>query len=101
MAEITAAMVMKLRDDTGLPMMDCKKALQESGGNFELAAMLHHAGIASSKGDGKRSIEGGGISIGGRKISDRDYKVVMTDSVEGKLFLLRKGKKQYHIVKIV
>jgi elongation factor Ts len=37
MADITAAMVMKLRDDTGLPMMDCKKALQESGGDFELA----------------------------------------------------------------
>ena len=33
MAEITAAMVMKLRDKTQLPMMDCKKALQESGGD--------------------------------------------------------------------
>lgn len=37
MAEITAAMVMKLRDETGLPMMECKKALQESKGDFELA----------------------------------------------------------------
>jgi elongation factor Ts len=37
MPEITAAMVMKLRDETGLPMMECKKALQESGGDFELA----------------------------------------------------------------
>ncbi len=37
MAEITAAMVMKLRDETGLPMMDCKKALQETNGDFELA----------------------------------------------------------------
>ncbi|MGD9635844.1 MAG: translation elongation factor Ts [Pirellulales bacterium] len=37
MAEITAAMVMKLRDDTGLPMMECKKALQESNGDMELA----------------------------------------------------------------
>jgi elongation factor Ts len=37
MAEITAAMVMKLRDDTGLPMMECKKALQDAGGDFELA----------------------------------------------------------------
>jgi elongation factor Ts len=37
MAEITAAMVMKLRDETGLPMMECKKALQETGGDFELA----------------------------------------------------------------
>ena len=37
MAEITAAMVMKLRDETGLPMMDCKKALQESSGDFDKA----------------------------------------------------------------
>jgi elongation factor Ts len=37
MANITAAMVMKLRDETGLPMMDCKKALQEANGDFELA----------------------------------------------------------------
>src|SRR6185503_9245950 len=37
MAEITAAMVMKLRDETGLPMMECKKALQETGGDFDLA----------------------------------------------------------------
>src|SRR3954467_11182018 len=37
LAEITAAMVMKLRDETGLPMMDCKKALQETNGDFELA----------------------------------------------------------------
>jgi elongation factor Ts len=37
MAEITAAMVMKLRDETGLPMMECKKALQETSGDFELA----------------------------------------------------------------
>jgi tyrosyl-tRNA synthetase len=70
-------------------------------GGFELAALLHHAGLSSSKGDGKRSIEGGGIYLGGRKISDRDYKITMADSVEGRLFLLRKGKKQYHVVKIV
>jgi len=37
MADITAAMVMALRDKTQLPMMDCKKALQESGGDEEAA----------------------------------------------------------------
>jgi elongation factor Ts len=30
-------MVMKLRDETGLPMMECKKALQDANGDFELA----------------------------------------------------------------
>ena len=37
MAEITAAAVMALREKTGLPMMECKKALAECGGNTEQA----------------------------------------------------------------
>jgi elongation factor Ts len=37
MAEITAATVKALRERTGLPMMDCKKALHETGGDAEAA----------------------------------------------------------------
>ena len=37
MAEITAAMVRDLRDRTGAGMMDCKKALTETGGDMEAA----------------------------------------------------------------
>ncbi|GAA0533225.1 elongation factor Ts [Rhizomicrobium palustre] len=37
MAEITAALVKELRDKTGAGMMDCKKALNETGGNLSEA----------------------------------------------------------------
>lgn len=37
MAEITASEINKLRQQTGAGMMDCKKALTESGGDFEKA----------------------------------------------------------------
>ncbi len=37
MAEITAATVKELRDRTGLPMMDCKKALDECDGDSDAA----------------------------------------------------------------
>ena len=37
MAEITAAMVKELREQTGAGMMDCKKALTKTNGNFEEA----------------------------------------------------------------
>jgi elongation factor Ts len=37
MPAITAAAVMALREKTGLPMMECKKALQECGGNTDEA----------------------------------------------------------------
>ena len=37
MAAITAADVKSLRDKTGLPMMECKKALSECGGDTNAA----------------------------------------------------------------
>lgn len=37
MAEITAGLVKALRDKSGVGMMDCKKALQETGGDMEAA----------------------------------------------------------------
>jgi elongation factor Ts len=40
MAEITAADVSKLRKTTGAGMMDCKKALQESNGDFDRAVEI-------------------------------------------------------------
>ena len=38
--EINAKDVMKLRNETGLSMMECKRALAEVGGNFEKATDL-------------------------------------------------------------
>lgn len=49
MAEITAAMVKELREKSGAGMMDCKKALQESEGDFEQAMdLLRKKGIAKA-----------------------------------------------------
>jgi len=40
MAEITAALVKELREITGLGMMECKKALEEAGGDIKKAEEL-------------------------------------------------------------
>ena len=49
MAEITAALVKQLRDKTGGGMMDCKKALAESGGDFGKAEdFLRKKGLAAA-----------------------------------------------------
>lgn len=40
MAEVTAAAVKALREKTGLPMMDCKRALTEAGGDLDAAIEL-------------------------------------------------------------
>lgn len=47
MAEISAQIVKKLREETGAGMMECKNALNETGGDFEKAKLvLRKRGIA-------------------------------------------------------
>jgi elongation factor Ts len=60
MAEITASLVKELRDKTGAGMMDCKKALTESGGDVESAVdWLRKSGLAAAaKKAGRVAAEG-------------------------------------------
>jgi elongation factor Ts len=60
MAEITAAMVRDLREKTGAGMMDCKRALSETGGDMEAAVdWLRKMGLAAAaKKSGRTAAEG-------------------------------------------
>ncbi len=72
MAEVTAASVKELREKTGAGMMDCKKALGESGGELEKAIdWLRQKGLSNAaKKSGRAASEGTVISYihGGGKI---------------------------------
>jgi len=60
MADITAQMVKELRDSTGAPFIDCKKALEEVSGNMDKALdILKIRGVAkASKKVGRETPEG-------------------------------------------
>jgi len=60
MAEITAALVKELRELTGLPMMDCKKALAETNGDLKKAEELLRikSGAKAGKAAGRVAAEG-------------------------------------------
>ena len=67
---VTADQVKSLREKTDAGFMDCKKALNESGGDFEKAVeILRKKGIASvAKREGREAKEGLiGIKIEGPK----------------------------------
>jgi len=64
MAEITAALVRQLREETGLPMMDCKQALTENGGDKEAAKeWLRKKGLKIQEGRGSRETAFGRFGI--------------------------------------
>jgi elongation factor Ts len=70
MAEITAATVKELRERTGAGMMDCKKALGETGGDMEAAIdWLRTKGLAAAaKKAGRQAAEGlVGVAVRGTK----------------------------------
>jgi elongation factor Ts len=69
MAEITAALVKELREKTGAGMMDCKRALSETGGKIEDAEdWLRKKGLsAAAKKAGRVAAEGlVGVTTGGK-----------------------------------
>ena len=70
MANVSAAMVKELRDQTGAGMMDCKAALSETGGNLEAAVdWLRKKGLSkAAKKAGRVAAEGlVGVAVGATK----------------------------------
>jgi elongation factor Ts len=64
MPEITAAAVMALREKTGLPMMECKKALAECGGNTDEAVeWLRRQGIKTQSMRADRETSCGRLAV--------------------------------------
>lgn len=60
MSEIPASLVKQLRDQTGAGMMDCKRALQETGGDLEAAKkLLRERGQASAGRKAERTTNDG------------------------------------------
>jgi elongation factor Ts len=63
MADITAAMVAKLREITGAGLMDCKKALMENNGDLESSVdWLRKKGVASAAKKAGRDAKDGVIA---------------------------------------
>ena len=70
MVDISASLVKALREKTGLGLMDCKKALQASNGDIELAIeeLRKTSGLKASKKSSRSAAEGiiGAISENGK-----------------------------------
>ncbi len=75
--QITAAMVKELRERTGSGMMECKKALQETDGNIDVAIEnMRKSGLAKADKKAGRIAAEGRIAI---KISDDGKTAVIAE----------------------
>jgi tyrosyl-tRNA synthetase len=56
--------------------------------------------IFPSKGEARRMIQGGGVSLNKGKINDESYSVSLSDLINNKYILIQKGKKNYYLITI-
>lgn len=97
-AEIGDTSEETFRDVVGeIPTKDVEKARLEGAGT-PLVELLVHAGLAPSKGQARKDIEGGGIYVNNVKSPDVSRALTSADLLFGKYVLLRKGKKTYSVL---
>jgi tyrosyl-tRNA synthetase len=58
------------------------------------------AGLFASKGEARRLVQQGGLYLNNRRVADVGRVVGDGDLIEGRLLVLRAGRKNYHLVKI-
>ena len=65
--------------------------------NISLLDMLVDSKVCSSKREAREMISGNAISINNEKVTDLEKVITSNDLIEGKVMLLKKGKKNYYI----
>jgi tyrosyl-tRNA synthetase len=73
---------------------------QFSGDGTPFVDIAVSAGLASSKGEARRLVQGGGLYLNNVRVSDVQRSISLSDSIGGQVFIIRKGAKQYHLVRL-
>ncbi|MCA9738662.1 MAG: tyrosine--tRNA ligase, partial [Gemmatimonadetes bacterium] len=72
-----------------------------SGEGRPILDLLAETGVTPSKGEARRAVEGGGIYVNGVRVDGIERSVTLDDTIEGRFLVLRRGKKNHHLVRVV
>ena len=70
-----------------------------SGDGALLIDVLAQTTLASSKGEARKHLSAGAISVNGTKADGPDARITANDLLHGKVALLRRGKKTWHVTR--
>lgn len=70
------------------------------GAGAQLLELIAHSGLATSKGQARKDLEGGGINLNNIREADTQRMVTTNDLLFGKYLLLRKGKRNYIVLTV-
>ena len=67
---------------------------------FTLGDALVVAGLVPSKGEAKRLVQSGGVSVNNLRADDVRKAISASEFIDGQVLVLRKGAKHYHLIRI-
>jgi tyrosyl-tRNA synthetase len=71
-----------------------------AGEGMAIADILVTTTLASSKGEAMRLVKGGGVYVNNRRVADERARFTVDQAIAGRVFVLRKGGRQYHLLRI-
>lgn len=81
----------------GVPTFNVDKSVIEGGKNI-MDLLAEESAVFASKGELRRLISGGGVSINKEKVNDINLEINNSYLLNGKYLLIQKGKKNYFII---
>ena len=83
----------------GVPVFDVKMEILLNGVTMaDLCA--EHTQVFASKGELRRLVQGGGLSLNKEKIENPDARIPKESLLNGKYLLVQKGKKNYYLIRV-
>ena len=73
-------------------------AIVERGETFDTLALFVSAGLSASKGEARRLLQQGGLSVNGAKLAAADTAIASDRLLRGRYLLLRKGARDYALI---
>jgi tyrosyl-tRNA synthetase len=70
-------------------------------GGWLVPELLATGGVASSKSEAVRLVKGGGITLNGRRLTDEKERITAAQALEGRIFVIRKGKKENFLIRLI
>ena len=70
------------------------------GEGIGLVDLVARVQLAPSKAEARRLVESGGVYVNNRRVSDVKARLVRDLAIAGRVFVLRKGQKQNHLVRL-
>jgi tyrosyl-tRNA synthetase len=83
----------------GVPMFDIEHELLTTGVPL-IDLLVAHTPVFPSKGEARRMLQGGGVSMNKEKLADPDQTVTTADLISNRFILIQKGKKQYYLIRV-